>query len=170
VTVERRRGGESRDFVVAEITRQLQPVESAVANMDKRLERLYNSNGGPPGYLQTARAEDNGRFEMIFKILNEVNPKLRTLEDFVRDHETAEKQKEEDQAAERIALAAKVTESEKRFKRWLGLATLFLGILTVIMNLRGCGPNLKALFLSQNHSILQDSQTHADYHPDEVTK
>ena len=54
-----------------EVQRQIGPLAEQVAKIGNNVERLYNSNGGPPGYLQTARSEDKGRFEMIFNILDE---------------------------------------------------------------------------------------------------
>ena len=64
---------------MAEVTRQLGPLEDKIDRATNSIERLFNSNGGPPGYLQTARAEDNKRFETVFKILEEHKLSMRPL-------------------------------------------------------------------------------------------
>lgn len=130
---------------MAEVTRQLAPLEAKIDRTHFAVERLYNTNGGPEGYLQAARREDNGRFEMLFNIFDEIKNDLQPLKDFMRDHIAMEKQKEKDDLAKEIALAAKVADSERRFKRWLALATFFLATLTFVMNLHGCGTQLKSV-------------------------
>lgn len=134
-------------MVMQEVTKQLGPLADRVSLLSNNIERLYNSNGGPPGYLQTARREDNERFEMIFKILEDLGP----IKDFVRDHEA----KEEATAAD---LATKVHNSEWRSNRNLALATLILGVLTLV---RGCGAQIKAALFEvpQAHSQLQQNAT-----------
>ena len=142
---EKGSGENLRNMVMQEVTRQLGPLEAKIDRASNGIERLFNSNGGPPGYLQTARKQDNERFDMIFKIFDEIKADLMPLKNFMRDHMAAEKQKEKDDLAKEVALAAKVQDSERRFKRWLAMATLFLGLLTFVMNLHGCGNQLKAM-------------------------
>ena len=77
-----------------EVQRQIGPLAEQVAKIGNNVERLYNSNGGPPGYLQTARSEDKGRFEMIFNILDEHKADIQPIKDFMRDHEIREKDRD----------------------------------------------------------------------------
>lgn len=79
---------------MAEVTRQLGPLEAKIDHTRFAVERLFNSNGGPPGYLQTARKEDNDRFEMIFKILQEHKDDISPVKEFIRDHEVIEKMRD----------------------------------------------------------------------------
>ena len=47
-----------------EVTRQIGPLAVTVTRMDKTLRSLYRNGsdpGGPPGYLETARAEDKDK-------------------------------------------------------------------------------------------------------------
>ena len=60
--------GDLREFIMSEVDRQLGPLESKIGTLSNSIERLYNSNGGPPGFLQTARKEDENRFDTIFEI------------------------------------------------------------------------------------------------------
>ena len=80
-----------------EVTRQLGPLAERVGVLGNNIERLYNSNGGPPGYLQTARAEDKGRFDMIFAILEEHKEDIQPVKDFIKEHKTAEDTRSTDQ-------------------------------------------------------------------------
>lgn len=147
-----------------EVQTQLGPLKQAVELQGRNLDRLFNTNGGPEGFLQSARREDNtrfenerqkadGRFDMIFAMLKEFKNDVRPLKQFMSDHIAAEKQKTLDEGLREAALATRVAESERRFKRWLGLATLFLAGLTFIMNAHGCS-QVKALLAPEqvNHS------------------
>lgn len=80
-----------------EVQRQIGPLAEQVAKIGNNVERLYNSNGGPPGYLQTARSEDKGRFEMIFNILDEHKDAIQPIKDFIKKHEVQEQDRADDQ-------------------------------------------------------------------------
>jgi len=129
-----------------EVANQITPLTSRVERMDRTLRSLYRNGGeGAPGYLETAREIDNGRFDMIFRMFQEFKDDLKPLKKFMNDHIASEDQKNKDDVSKEKALAAKVDESERRFKRWLAVATLFLTSVTVLMNLRGCA-TVKAFF------------------------
>jgi hypothetical protein len=80
-----------------EVTKQLGPLADRVSLLSNNIERLYNSNGGPPGFLQTARKEDDGRFQMIFDILDEHKQDIQPIKDFIRDRRSQDETRAEDQ-------------------------------------------------------------------------
>ena len=150
---------------MAEVAKQIGPLSKQVDKLGSNLDRLFNTNGGPEGFLQSARREDNtrfqtekdindGRFDMIFAMFQEFKDDLKPLKQFMGEHLAKEQQKAVDDGVKEAALAARVEDSERRFKRWLALATLVLGLLTFVMNLRGCS-QMKAFFSPDqvNHSL-----------------
>lgn len=104
-------------MVMAEVTSQLKPLEAKVDRATNAVERLYNTNGGPPGFLQTARAEDNKRFEMIFNILDEHKEAMTPLSNFLLTHSALD------------------AEREKRIKRFFALCSLIVSIFMALLEL-----------------------------------
>ena len=106
-----------RRIVVEEIRSHLEPINQSLRSLDTWRLRLWNDNGGPPGYFQTRKIEDDAR---NMKIINFIE----TAEKRQIESEILQKKKEEDQ--------------KKRDKRWEfwwpkikwalgGLGTAFLG-------------------------------------------
>lgn len=79
---------------MVEVTNQLAPLLKELGRVSSNQERLYNSNGGPPGFLQTAREEDKGTFKMIFETLDEHKEDIQPIKGFMRDHEIREKDRD----------------------------------------------------------------------------
>lgn len=133
---------------MAEVQNQLRPLEQRVDRATNSIERLYNTNGGPEGYLQTARREDNNRFKMIFDILDELKQGARATKDFIQQHQFMEQQ---------TALAKK--DDDKRFNRkmakWMLAVTLLIGLLELIAH--NLGPILRSLADPPTHSQVQQS-------------
>lgn len=76
-----------------EVQNQLGPLKQAVDKQGMTLRSLYsNGSGGPPGYLETAREVDNGRFKELFEMLNDFKCDLQPLKQFMNDHLATEKQ------------------------------------------------------------------------------
>jgi hypothetical protein len=136
--------GEIKELVMAEVAKQIGPLAKQVDKLGSNIDRLFNTNGGPEGFLQSARREDNtrfenekkindGRFDMIFNMFQEFKDDLKPLKAFMRDHLSKEEQKKIDDDAKEAMLAAKVDESERRFKRYMALMTLGLAILMALI-------------------------------------
>ncbi len=122
-----------------EVTRQLGPLTERVGTLSNNLERLYNSNGGPPGYLQTARAEDNGRFEMIFAMLKEHKDEIQPVKDFIKSHTAKDEQRHQDDR-----------KIERKFNTRLVVFGLILTVISIVSgNLQGCRRVANALTTSQ---------------------
>jgi hypothetical protein len=143
---------EIRGIVMQEVTRQLGPLADRVGLLSNNIERLYNSNGGPPGFLQTTSKEQEGRFKMIFNILDEHMEEIRPIKDFITSHEVREKEHEKFQNKRdqeiKDAMTARHEENQtkldelnakvsKKTLLWtaaavaVGLASLLVMILTV---------------------------------------
>lgn len=101
---------------MAEVIRQLKPLEDKVDRAHYAIERLFNTNGGPEGYLQSARREDKGTFNMIFEILNEHKADIQPIKDFIRDHQTLDKNR------------------DSRIKRYIALGMLAIGLMELAMH------------------------------------
>ena len=130
-----------------EVTRQLGPLAERVDKLGNNIERLYNSNGGPPGYLQTARQEDKGRFEMIFNILDEHKRDIQPIKDFINTHRVQEQDRADDQ-----------TKLSKR----LNVRLVILGL--VIGSLQLFGPSIQGCRRATN-AILDPPAAHSQLQP-----
>ncbi len=138
---------------MAEVTKQIGPLTKQVDKLDSNLERLYNSNGGPPGYIQNARAEDkrereidNSRFDMIFAMLQEFKDAVKPVTLFMSNQE----QKEKD-------LALGLRQTEKRSNRNLViLGLVFSAISLLSANMQGCKNAAHSFFSpdQNNHSAV----------------
>ena len=139
---------------MSEIARQISPLEAKVDRTHYAVERLFNTNGGPEGWLQSRSKVDDDRFRMIFNMLKEHKEEMDPLKEFIVDHKAQEEQRERDRATDAAALAATVKNSQWKSNRNLALATLVLGVLTLI---KGCGPTVKAMLIPVpiGHSQLQ---------------
>ena len=149
-----------------EVTNQVAPLTSRVERMDRTLRSLYRNGGeGAPGYLETARDIDNGRFDMIFNMLQEFKDTLKPVTKFMDEHESREEQKTKDNS-----------QLEKRFNTRLTVIGLIFAAISILSaNMQGCKNATKSFFSGENsvHPVLslpQNSQTTADYHPEKVTK
>ena len=77
-----------------EVARQLGPLAERVGLLSNNIERLYNSNGGPPGFLQTTSKEQEGRFKMIFNILDEHMDEIRPIKDYIKEQTIRDREHE----------------------------------------------------------------------------
>ncbi len=129
-----------------EVTKQLGPLTERVSLLSNNIERLYNSNGGPPGFLQTARKEDDGRFEMIFAILDEHKDAMKPVQEFVQRHEIEEKDraKGQDQLSKRLNV------------RLVVLGVVIAALQLVAPSMQGCRRAAQTLLsVPAEHSQLQ---------------
>jgi hypothetical protein len=98
-------------MIVMEIQAHLSPIQQALGSFDSWRLRLWNDNGGPPGYFQTRKIEDDERNEKVM--------------DFI---DTAQKRQIESEDRKK--------QSEKRWQFWWpiikwvggGIATAILGL------------------------------------------
>ena len=133
-----------------EVHRQLGPLADRVAKIANHIERLYNSNGGPPGFLQTARKEDQGRFDMIFNILDEHKSDIQPIKDFMRDHEIREKDRDR--------------RFDRRMAKWM-LLFAALGTLFLIFDHRDIiGRSLLAVPVAHSQLAPQDAGSTIPHH------
>jgi hypothetical protein len=106
-----------RSMIVAEVSKRLNPIEQTVNRLDRTLRSLYsNGSGGPPGFLETARAEDNRRFEELFRIKREEINAIKPLQTYVIE------QKEKDRL-----IAEQLTSADKRINLKIAVLTLLIG-------------------------------------------
>ena len=77
-----------------EVTTQLVPLAKQVGILGNNFERLFNTNGGPEGFLQTEGKKTDGRFKMVFNVLEEHKDDLGPIKDFIKAHEVREKEHE----------------------------------------------------------------------------
>lgn len=78
-----------------EVTRQLGPLAERVGVISNNFERLFNTNGGPKGFLQTEGQKTDDRFKMVFNILEEHKRDLEPLKKALNEHLIREEQREE---------------------------------------------------------------------------
>jgi hypothetical protein len=86
---------EIRRIVVVEIQNHLGPMGQKVDKLDRTLRSLYsNGSGGPPGYLETARKEDDERYERLFRSFKELEGNKEVVNTFIllaKDREERQK-------------------------------------------------------------------------------
>lgn len=109
-----------------EVQKQIGPLTMTVNVMDKTLRSLYsNGSGGPPGYLETARAEDKRTLDALMRHQELSTARLEKVESSLKDDKVAR-----DASAQ--VLADQVEKHDKAFKRRLGWATAVLTILQIL--------------------------------------
>jgi hypothetical protein len=142
--------GEIRSLIVVEVQNQLKPLVEMVNRQDKTLRSLYaNGSGGPPGYLEMARAEDKQQAARLFSKIDSVAHRIDKVEDFMNDHRTREEQREEDKVRDAQAIADRVAESERRSNRRM---TIWMLVLAALMAIFGIWDHKKQIV----HSLVSD--------------
>jgi hypothetical protein len=119
---------EIRRIAVEAIQNHLAPLTVKVDNMDKTLRSLYrNGSGGPPGYLETAREEDDRRYKRLEQKVESHGRTLDKLDDFV---DTSNRRQKEQEERKKLR--------EARFDYWLPKVQWAAGIiLAALMGLGG---------------------------------
>ena len=76
-----------------EVQNHIGPLRMAVESQGRTLRSLYsNGSGGPPGYLENARAEDKAWKDGMFERLDQFLDRLARVEAFVIAHNATEAQ------------------------------------------------------------------------------
>ncbi len=158
---------------MAEVQNRLGPLVDKVDRQGNILRSLYaNGSGGPPGYLEMARAEDKAQDQRLFGRIDELVERLEhfagrldTVDEFVIDHNAREKQRDKDRIAEAQAVADKLDESEKRSNRRMAWWMLILAILMLIFALYDHKTTIiHSLLTDQTHLSPQDAGTNIAHH------
>jgi hypothetical protein len=85
-----------RRWIVEEVNKQLTPTNRLLESIDKwKLSLWSNGSGGPPGYLETARREDDDRYERLFKSVGELGDHKNNVTEFLTIYKERELQKSE---------------------------------------------------------------------------
>ena len=128
--------GEIRGIVVQEIQNYLKPLVDKVDKQGSTLRSLYaNGGGGPPGYLEMARAEDKEQAKRLFSKIDRVMERLDGVEDFITTHNAREAQREIDHKAETELIRERLEDAEKRSNRRIAMWMLALAVLMAIFSL-----------------------------------
>ena len=99
---------EIKGAIVLEVHSQLTPLKATVDRLDRTVRSLYsNGSGGPPGYLEKARDEDNEWKTELKELVKSHSAQLAETSDFVKTHNTRDKEEQE-----------RKRHSEERFKFW----------------------------------------------------
>jgi hypothetical protein len=153
---------------VAEVQNRLGPLVDKVDRQGNILRSLYaNGSGGPPGYLEMARAEDKAQDQRLFGKINEMVERLDAVDSFIIDHNAREDQREEDRKSEAASVAEKLDEAEKRSNRRMTLLGIILAILMLLFAIYDHKTTIiHSLLTDQTHSQLapQDAGTNIAHH------
>ncbi len=165
--------GEIQRLIVAEVQNRLGPLVEKVDRQGNILRSLYaNGSGGPPGYLEMARAEDKeqdkrlfGRIDEVVKRLEHFAERLDTVDEFITDHNAREDQRDNDRIEEAQAVAEKLDEAEKRSNRRMTFWMLILAILMLIFAIYDHKTTIiHSLMTDQTHLAPQDAGTAIAHH------
>jgi len=119
-----------------EIQNQLKPLVDTMTRQGQIIRSLYsNGSGGPPGYLETARAEDKRDSEELFAKLDRLDVRLDITEEFILKHKERERQRDKDREDEAAQLAATVKSADRKFKRFIACWSLALAIFMALIAL-----------------------------------
>lgn len=158
MATSRELSGEIQRFIVAEVQNHLRPLVEKVDKQGNTLRSLYaNGSGGPPGYLEMARAEDRETQKRIFSKLDKIAERLDIAEDFINTHNAREDQRDYDRKVEAANVAEKLEEAEKRSNRriaWLGVLLAGLMALFAVYDHRD-GIKHTLLDMPDAHSQIQ---------------
>lgn len=78
-----------------EVTKQLIPTNKLLESIDRWKASLWsNGSGGPPGYLEVARKEDDERYDRLFKSIEDLGVHKSTVETFLTLFKEREEQRE----------------------------------------------------------------------------
>jgi len=87
-----------RRWIVEEVSKQLTPTNRLLESIDKwKLSLWSNGSGGPPGYLETARKEDDERYARLFKNVEELGGHKESVNEFLTIYKERELQKANNQ-------------------------------------------------------------------------
>lgn len=79
-----------------EVAKQLSPLSRKIESIDRwKLSLWSNGSGGPPGYLEQARKEDDERYERLFSNIEDLGKHKSTVERFLILFEEREQQRKE---------------------------------------------------------------------------
>lgn len=135
---------------MAEIQTFISPLMDKVEKQGQRLRSLYsNGSGGPPGYLEMARAEDKKTMEDLFEKIDQVvesvavlGARMNKTDEFILLHNDRDDQR------------------DRRIKHFIALWSLVLaGVMALIAIYDHRGAILHSMEIVPVHSQLQqDSQ------------
>jgi hypothetical protein len=78
---------EIRRLVVDEVAIQLKPFDAKLTKINNGLERIWNTNGGPPGYLQIRKIEDDAHNLMVTEYIETAQKRQIEAETRQKDRE-----------------------------------------------------------------------------------
>jgi hypothetical protein len=126
---------EIRRIVVEEINSRLEGVKSEITRLSSLLSRLFNTNGGPPGFLQTAHEENKKKIDAVQDSMKEVIERQDMVDDYIEKQKAVREEREKNDIRLAAELAKKVEDSERRFRRYIAWIGLGISIITLAMGL-----------------------------------
>lgn len=154
-----------RQIAREEITSAMTPLQAQIASVGANLLALFNPNyphlGGIPGYLQTARRQDEEKIAEIQKLQLDKLERLGRLEQIERDKMAAAAKDKEDSALEAAAKKeADASAEKKNAKRWkIGMwaVGVIVSLLIAVLSQEGCKKKMSGLLPAPG---VQSSQQH----------
>ncbi len=151
---------------MTEVQNHLRPLVEKVDRQGNILRSLYaNGSGGPPGYLEMARAEDKeqdkrlfGRIDEVVERLEQFAERIDTVDKFITDHNAREDQRDVDRITEAQAVSDKLENAEKKANRRMTFWMLILAILMALFAIWDHKSVIAhALESDQTHLVPQDA-------------
>ena len=109
-------------------------VHPRLGSMERLMRSLYsNGTGGPPGYLEMARAEDKERFAKLFEMAEAAKITASTLQSFIDKHNTEEENRKEREDQIRDDLAAANAKQNTRLTLIVVAMAIVTALLTAVL-------------------------------------
>ena len=138
-----------------EVQTQLGPLKASVESQGRTLRSLYsNGSGGPPGYLENARAEDKDWKDRVFRKLDALIHRADKVDDFILEQKTIRTEREEGDKAR----SAKQTTWFTLLGLVVAVLALLVGWLTYRDSERKMGETAKPVVSSMQNSAALPSQ------------
>ena len=119
-----------------EVQNHIGPLRIAVESQGRTLRSLYsNGSGGPPGYLENARREDNERYDRLFRKIENLLMRADNVDDFILKMETVREQREktDKQKAEEIKNALEI--ANEKVNQRIGKQNLLIAVAALIVTI-----------------------------------
>jgi hypothetical protein len=156
---------ETKGAIVQEVHSQLKPIADRVDKIALNQRSLYrNGSGGPPGYLEIARAEDKEWKDELLKVVDKHTDQLAVMSDFVNTHNQRDREQQERQL-----------KREQLIRRWsprlwkIGAFLMMSGMSGCVAACHRIEPVIKVLWMDylKAHPLAeQDLKKISDVQPD----
>ena len=125
--------GEIRRLVEQEVLKMIKPLETELNRLGNLLVRLFNTNGGPPGFLQTARAEDKEKIDALLEGQERIVERMDGVEDYVEKQKIVRADREQVDEAREKKLKDALEKADRKLNTRIAFAGVVIAVLALLV-------------------------------------